>query len=390
MAPTAVLIPTLHLMIFMLGAVVGSFLNVVIYRVPRNLSVNEPRRSFCPNCKNGIPWYRNIPLFSWLMLRGKCADCGVSISARYVWVELLVALLFYVTYQFFGGPFQEWMLWGPRVLAVWVFLSLLVAGTFIDLEHFILPHGITLGGTAAGLVLAFWVPQMVEQETHTQGLLISFLSAFLGIGTLWTVVELGKLAFGRLKLSFEKAVPWSICEPVENEPPVLTLEEEQIPWEDLFARESDKLVITCPELSADERSWQQVMAVVNMETLTVKKDEKDQGEVISLEGIKRLSGTTTKVTIPREAMGFGDVFFIGMIGAFCGWRAVLFTIFAASIIGAVFAMVPRLFGKAEWTAKIPFGPYLAAGAALWVFYGTDFLHWYFGLIRIRSGEVLDY
>ncbi len=92
MAPTAVLIPTLHLMIFMLGAVVGSFLNVVIYRVPRNLSVNEPRRSFCPNCKNGIPWYRNIPLFSWLMLRGKCADCGVSISARYVWVELLVEM----------------------------------------------------------------------------------------------------------------------------------------------------------------------------------------------------------------------------------------------------------------------------------------------------------
>ena len=113
-----------------------------------------------------------------------------------------------------------------------------------------------------------------------------------------------------------------------------------------------------------------------MDVLRIKKDAKDKGEEIQWEGVKLLRGTTTKIVIPREAMGLGDVFFIAMIGAFIGWKGVIFTVFAASILGSVFALVPRLIGKAEWTAKIPFGPYLAAGAALWVFFGPEWLQWY--------------
>ena len=79
---------------FFLGAVVGSFLNVCIYRLPRDLSVNKPRRSFCPTCKTQIPWQQNIPLLSWLFLRGRCAKCGSKIAFRYFGVELLTALLF--------------------------------------------------------------------------------------------------------------------------------------------------------------------------------------------------------------------------------------------------------------------------------------------------------
>ena len=77
---------------FVLGACVGSFLNVCIYRLPLNLSVNQPRRSFCPSCKTQIPWHQNLPLVSWLLLRGRCAKCGARIAFRYFAVELLTEL----------------------------------------------------------------------------------------------------------------------------------------------------------------------------------------------------------------------------------------------------------------------------------------------------------
>ncbi|MGH8525718.1 MAG: prepilin peptidase, partial [Gammaproteobacteria bacterium] len=86
---------------FILGAAVGSFLNVSIYRLPVDLSVNKPRRSFCPACKTPIPWHQNLPLISWLLLRGRCANCGSKIAFRYFAVELLTALLFLAIWQSF-------------------------------------------------------------------------------------------------------------------------------------------------------------------------------------------------------------------------------------------------------------------------------------------------
>ena len=95
-----------------------------------------------------------------------------------------------------------------------------------------------------------------------------------------------------------------------------------------------------------------------------------------LDGVTLLHGRITQLIIPREAMGMGDVFFLMMIGAFCGWKCVLFTILAASVIGTFTAVVSRITGRAEWGAKIPFGPYLALGALIWLFYGTEILNWY--------------
>ncbi len=365
-----------------IGAGIGSFLNVVIYRLPIGKSVNDPKRSFCFSCGYQIPWYHNIPLLSWLLLRGKCASCGARISFRYFFVEALTAALFYAAFLHVtqvSNPWPAVAYWGPEVLGLWVFLSLLIAGTFIDFDHFILPHQITIGGSVAGMVCAFWAPNLVGQETHLMGLMISFLSAALGLGLLWSVVELGKLAFGRLKHDFAEAVPWSITQ-VGDEPPVFTvrLDGEEVPhaWEDIFNRDKDRLLLTCARLAVNDRTWENVIAEVTMEVLRVKPSAQEQGEEIQWEGVKKLQGTTTHIVIPREAMGLGDVFFIAMIGAFTGWKGVIFSIFAASVLGSFFALIPRLIGKAEWTAKIPFGPYLAAGAALWIFYGPDWLLWY--------------
>ena len=119
---------------FVLGAAVGSFLNVCIYRWPVDLSINKPRRSFCPACKQPIPWHQNLPLVSWILLGGRCANCGAKIAFRYFAVELITALLFLAIWQSF--PWQ-------MAIAYWIFASLLIVGTFIDLEHFIIPDRVT-------------------------------------------------------------------------------------------------------------------------------------------------------------------------------------------------------------------------------------------------------
>src|SRR5438874_12776992 len=142
---------------FIFGAAVGSFLNVCIYRLPRDLSVNEPRRSFCPSCQKPIPWHQNIPLVSWLFLRGRCANCGSRIAFRYFAVELLTALLFLAIWQSFSWP---------MAIAYWIFISFLIIGTFIDFEHFIIPDRVTIGGIIAGFVAGISVPVLMDTDSR--------------------------------------------------------------------------------------------------------------------------------------------------------------------------------------------------------------------------------
>lgn len=368
----------LHCLAFYIGAGIGSFLNVVIYRLPLGISVNKPRRSFCPSCKYQIPMWQNIPLLSWLLLRGKCANCGGKISVRYFLVELFTAVMFYLVFlkttAIYPNPWPYIGTWGPEVLCLWIFMSLLISGTFIDIDHFILPHTITIGGAVVGVLSAWWVPTLVEQETHTRGLLISLASAGLGLGGLWLVVELGKLAFGRKKFDFDQPESMEVTQPNEDEPIIMKLGQEITFWHDLFVRPSDRLCFQCEELQIPGHRWEKVSAEWREEQLKVFAN--GGIETFPLGEVGHMTAKVTQVVIPREAMGFGDVLFLMMIGAFTGWQAVLFTILAASVIGTAFAVIHRVTGRAEWGAKIPFGPYLAMGAMIWVFYGPQFVEWY--------------
>ena len=380
----------LRVLIFLLGAGIGSFLNVVIYRLPLGISVNNPRRSFCPVCKKQIPWYRNIPLVSWLALRGKCAECGTKISFRYFFVELLTGVLFYAVFVKLSsshGPrvFEHVKDWGPLVLIFWVFTALLVSGTFIDIDHYILPHFITIGGFSLGILSCWWQPEMMNNFKpgidRGHAVVLSFVSACIALGVLWTVVELGKLAFGRIKETFDEPKAWKVSQTDENEPPVFECGDTKLGWGDIFGRASDRLIIRCGSLKINKRSFGTCRVEIRQHAMKVFVD--DKMESVPLEGVKLLEGTATEIVIPREAMGFGDVLLLAMIGSFLGWQAVLFTIVAGSVLGTLCAVVPRLIGHTEWGTKIPFGPYLAAGAMLWLFYGQQFLHWY--LSRIGRG-----
>ncbi len=352
---------------FVLGACIGSFLNVVIYRVPREMSVGNPRRSFCPSCRKQLPMYLNIPLVSWVMLRGKCRFCGAEIAARYFVVELVTAIFFLAIWWVF--PMSS------MAVVYWILASLLLAATFIDLEHYMIPDEITIGGAVAGVVCAAIVPQLMGMQSHFRGFAFAVLGAAAGYVSLWLVVQFGKLAFGRVKESFEKPRSWSVHQPKGSDEPELALGEEKSPWSEFFCRPTDKIIFECETLKVAGRAIEKEFGAGTVRIFYNRVEA--GGETILLADLDRIDGTATKVVIPREAMGFGDVKFMAMIGAFLGWQAVLFTILAGSVTGAVVGLVSRVTGREAWGAKIPFGPFLALGAVIWLWWGTRIWGWYF-------------
>jgi len=248
---------------FLLGAIVGSFLNVCICRMPRDESIVSPP-SHCPACNYRIRWYDNIPLLSYLVLRGKCRGCGTGISLRYPLVELLNGLLSLALFLRLD-PLQNPM----RTLsffALFLFVSSLVVITFIDLDHQIIPDEISLPGIVIGFLLSFVLPWL--------GWMNSLLGILLGGGSLLLVAY----------------------------------------------------------------------------------------------GYQWLTG--------KEGMGGGDIKLLAMMGAFLGWKAVPFIIFASSLVGSLVGIGLMMIQKKDSKLAIPFGPYLAFGALLYIFYGRQMINWY--------------
>ncbi len=147
--------PVLLIQLLVLGLVVGSFLNVVIARVPHGQSIVRPG-SRCPRCGHVLSWYENVPLLSWLVLRARCRSCKAPISARYPAVELLTGLLFLAAGWAFG--------WSWELLRTLLLVGFLVPLALIDLEHWIVPVSITVLGTAAGLLSALPLGLPLVQE----------------------------------------------------------------------------------------------------------------------------------------------------------------------------------------------------------------------------------
>jgi leader peptidase (prepilin peptidase)/N-methyltransferase len=348
---------------FLLGAVVGSFLNVCIYRLPLELSVNEPRRSFCPACKKPIPWHQNLPLISWLALRGRCANCGSRIAFRYFGVELITALLFLAVWRTF--PWQI-------ALAYWIFVSLVIVATFIDFEHFIIPDQVTIGGTIAGLVASCAVPELMNTDSRVAAVIRSALGAALGYLALLLVLEAGKVAFGKKRIRFDAPTPFTWTR--HGEDADFVAGDERSLWSDHFARETDRLLLYCDEAKIDQRPYRDATLEFHYNRVQVGSDE------IPLDHVNEISGIVRELQIPREAMGRGDLKFLAAIGTFLGWRAVLFSIFAGSLIGSLVGLLTLVVGKRVWSAKLPFGPYLAFGALTWMFFGEAFVRWYIDVL----------
>ncbi|HOU21250.1 MAG: prepilin peptidase [Kiritimatiellae bacterium] len=174
--------------IFLAGLCIGSFLNVCIWRIPRDESIVRPG-SHCPACNHAIAPWDNIPLLSWLLLRGRCRHCHAPISPRYVVVELLTGALFAGIWLVHG--------WTVQTPVYWLFAAALILGTFVDLDHLILPDRVTIGGMIAGPVLALAFPELHDQTERLPALIQSLTGLGLGGGLLWLVAILGRAALKR-------------------------------------------------------------------------------------------------------------------------------------------------------------------------------------------------
>lgn len=243
--------------VFLAGCCFGSLYNVVIHRLPEHESILHPG-SHCPHCQHPISYYDNIPLVSYLLLRGKCRYCAAPISLRYPLVEGLtggLALLLFLSYGLTPQFFIECLL-----------ASLLIVITFIDLDTYLIPDVLSLSGIVLGFACSFLTPRL------------SWLDSLLGI-------VLGGGFFFLIAVGYQ------------------------------YLRHKDGL-------------------------------------------------------------GGGDIKLLAMIGAFLGWAGVVFTILAASLIGTVVGGVVMWRSRKGLDTRLPFGPFLAAGALLYLFWGEVFYRWY--------------
>lgn len=250
----------ISLFVFAFGICIGSFLNVVIYRIPAGISVVFPP-SRCPRCHHRLAKHDNVPVFGWLWLRGRCRYCKTPIPIRYPLVEAATGILFVLVFWSFSLPFPA--------IGFWAFLSWLLALSLIDLDTLTLPSVLTKSGLVAGL--AFQVAQGWTTTGSSSGvanqLMLGILGTVVGIWTFDILTILGSIAFG------------------------------------------------------------------------------------------------------QTAMGGGDAKLAAMIGAWLGWKYVLLTGFLACAVGSVIGGGAIALGLISRRQPIPFGPFLALGAALTLFFG---------------------
>ena len=177
---------TIGVLIFILGAIVGSFLNVCIVRLPQEKSVVFPG-SHCVHCQEPIAWHDNIPLISYFLLGGECRFCHKKFSIRYWLVELITAVSFFLFYKYFG---LTWVL-----IPYLVFHCGLIVATFVDFEHRIIPDEISVGGMIAGLIFSFLIPALHETSSPLLALGRSILGVLVGGGSIYAMGMLGDFLF---------------------------------------------------------------------------------------------------------------------------------------------------------------------------------------------------
>jgi leader peptidase (prepilin peptidase)/N-methyltransferase len=352
--------------VFALGCCVGSFLNVVVYRLPRDKSVMTPPSS-CPACGRRIRFYDNVPLVSWLVLRAKCRDCKAPISIRYFVIELLTGLVFIGLFILFfhselrAGvpPFLEdgWLIYLVSV----VLSSCLIAASAIDLELWVIPISICWFATAVGLAgsaLAVYVidPNLVQQyallPSASPGTGALAVGAAGGLAISWLL-----LITGLIKRSYESG------ETTDSGESEKASEQKEYNHRLEISKE---IVFLLPVIICGGTAYWAAKGIAPVRDWWADLSQQPvlAGLLGSLWGYfvgcgviwaTRILGT---LGFGKEAMGLGDVHLMGAAGAVIGPIPVVVAFFIAPFFGLAWAGFQMFFKK---TRQIPYGPFLSLG-----------------------------
>jgi len=366
--------------VFAFGSCIGSFLNVVIYRMPRDKSLVRPPSS-CPSCGKHIRFYDNIPLLSWLLLGRKCRNCKAPISARYFLIELLTALVFlglFVLYFYTDlrksvQPFigRGW----PIYLLHIIMLSAFIAASAIDLEHWIIPLAICWFVTIVGFIGSSVGPYVIDPAQIRDYSLLPVASATTGSlalgAAIGLAISMGLLASGLLKRSYEaeESAEDGQVEQDNNTAKENSAESTEEIVEQNFNHRLEafrEIIFLAPIIVCSIAAY---WIISNMVSLEWQNNFPTQHPVIagflgSLWGYfigcaivwgVRIFGT---FAFGKEAMGLGDVHLMGAAGAVIGWRLVIIAFFVAPFFGLTWAGFQMFFKKIR---QIPYGPFLSLG-----------------------------
>ena len=258
--------------------------------------------------------------------------------------------------------FGEQTTTGVLLAVTWGFvLAGLIAATFIDFEHFIIPDQITLGGVAVGFLVSAALPTLHDFDKPTDSLMSSGFGILVGAGSVFAVLQLGKLLFGKVRMPLEEDESATFTESA------LHLPNEVVPYEEIFFRNSDTIRLYAKRVELIDRCYTDLNVALSPKQLIIGNESFDP------ETVPFLKAETDELVIPREAMGFGDVKFMAAIGAFVGWQGALFSLMASAVVGAVVGVVLIAIGRRDWSARLPYGPYISLAAVIWIFFREPIL-----------------
>ena len=392
---------------FIVGACIGSFINVCIWRIPNGESVVFPA-SHCPTCDHDIKFYENIPILSWCLLRGACSYCQGKISPRYIIIELTTGLLFLLLWIRIGA--KSWPI--AQFIPLASLTVILIISGLIDLSHHRIPNRVTFTGLIIGVTLALLLParnlepdqgggvqaSLIENNgayrmisnigssiigasysDRLSSILKSISGIALGGGILFIFREGGKLVLRREKILLPTATKFLV-----TQNGLIIGNTKNRTWLSLLKRRNDVVTI-CGRIEnfsvePDDISWSPIPNGENVIQVFRDRVLYDSKE-IRLKNLKNIEINAQKWYKPIEVMGMGDVKLMAVVGSFLGPYGVIFVIALSSLLGTlagvIGACISMIAKKNIVNRSIPYGPHIALAAIFYIFFGIEILERWF-------------